>query len=162
MSETRCKTSRFGQNRPVSRTHNPLVAGSKLGGWGRSPARLSPATLSARRLGVRTGFRTGSTVMDARPLEVRLSTYSAPRGPTPKPAAQRRRRNKPGSFGAAEPVVAGAADEQPPLGFEAHELVADLWSALGRSVVGQFYPAADWQRARWELWYADRVMLEPL
>jgi len=32
--------------------------------------------------------------------------------------------------------VAGQADGQPPLGFEAHELVVDLWSALGRSVEG--------------------------
>jgi hypothetical protein len=60
--------------------------------------------------------------------------------------------------GAAEPVLAGQSDEQPPLGFEAHELVVDLWSALGRSVEGRFYSAADWQRARWELWYADAVM----
>jgi hypothetical protein len=87
-----------------------------------------------------------------------MSTYSAPRGPAPKPAGVRRRRNKPESYGSAEPMVAGQADEQPPLGFEAHELVVDLWAALGRSVEGQFYSAADWQRARWELWYANRVL----
>ena len=45
-----------------------------------------------------------------------MSTYSAPRGPAPKPASQRRRRTKPESYGAAEPTVAGQADEQPPLG----------------------------------------------
>ena len=55
-------------------------------------------------------------------------------------------------------MVAGSPDEQPPLGFDAHELVADMWTALGRSVEGQFFSAADWQRARWELWYANRVM----
>ena len=60
--------------------------------------------------------------------------------------------------GAAEPVLAGQSDEQPPLGFEAHELVVDLWAVLGSSVEGQFYSAADWQRARWELWYASTVM----
>jgi hypothetical protein len=60
--------------------------------------------------------------------------------------------------GAAEPVLAGQSDEQPPLGFEAHELVVDLWSALGRSVEAQFYSAADWQRARWELSYANTAM----
>jgi hypothetical protein len=49
-------------------------------------------------------------------------------------------------------------DEQPPLGFEAHELVVNLWSVLGRSVEAQFYSAANWQRARWELWYANTVM----
>ena len=37
-------------------------------------------------------------------------------------------------------------------------MVVDLWSALGRSVEGQFYSAADWQRARLELWYADMAM----
>jgi hypothetical protein len=57
-----------------------------------------------------------------------------------------------------EPTVAGQGDEQPPLGFEAHELLVDLWAALGRSVEGRFYSAADWQRARLELWYANRVM----
>jgi hypothetical protein len=87
-----------------------------------------------------------------------MSTYAAPRGPAPKPASQRRRRTKPESYGAAEPTVAGQADEAPPLGFEAHELVVDLWAALGSSVEGRFYSAADWQRARWELWYASTVM----
>ena len=85
-----------------------------------------------------------------------MSTYSAPRGPAPKPASQRRRRNKPESYGAAEPILAGQGDEQPPLGFDAHELVADLWAALGSSVEGRFFSAADWQRARWELWFANR------
>ena len=69
-----------------------------------------------------------------------MSTYAAPRGPAPKPASQRRRRSKPESYGAAEPTVAGHGDEQPPLGFDAHELVMDLWAALGSSVEGQFYP----------------------
>ena len=60
--------------------------------------------------------------------------------------------------GAAEPVLAGQSDEQPPLGFEAHELVVDLWEVLGSSVEGQFYSAADWQRARRELWHANTAM----
>ena len=54
--------------------------------------------------------------------------------------------------------MAGQADEQPPLGFDAHELVADLWAALGSSVEGQFFSAADWQRARLEMWHADKVV----
>jgi hypothetical protein len=54
--------------------------------------------------------------------------------------------------------VAGQGDEQPPLGFGAHELVVDLWAVLGSSVEGQFYSAGDWQRARLEMWFADRVM----
>src|SRR4029077_13010834 len=60
--------------------------------------------------------------------------------------------------GAADRGVAGRGFAQPPLGFAAHELVVDLWSALGSSVEGRFYSAADWQRARWELWYASTVM----
>jgi len=54
--------------------------------------------------------------------------------------------------------VAGQGDEQAPLGFDAHELVVGLWAVLGSSVEGQFYSGADWQRARWELWYANEVM----
>jgi hypothetical protein len=87
-----------------------------------------------------------------------MTTYSAPRGPAPKPASQRRRRNTPKSYGAAEAVVAGQGDEQPPLGFDAHPLVTDLWAALAQSVESSFYSAADWQRARMELWFADRSM----
>jgi hypothetical protein len=49
-------------------------------------------------------------------------------------------------------------DVQPPLGFGAHELVVDLWAVLGSSVEGQFYSAGDWQLARLEMWFADRVM----
>ena len=37
-------------------------------------------------------------------------------------------------------------------------MVVDLWAALDSSVEGRFYSAADWQRARWELWYANEVM----
>jgi hypothetical protein len=85
-----------------------------------------------------------------------MTTYSAPRGPAPKP--QRRRRNKPVSYGEAEPVVAGQADGQPPLGFDAPKLVLDLWSALGQSVEGQFYSAADLARARWEMWFTSSLM----
>ena len=85
-----------------------------------------------------------------------MTTYSAPRGPAPKP--QRRRRNKPESYGEAEPMVAGPPDEQPPLGFDAHELVVNLWSALGQSVEGQFFSAADWQRARMEMWFTSALM----
>ena len=60
--------------------------------------------------------------------------------------------------GVAEPVLAGQADEQQPLVFDAHELVADLWSALGSSVEGQFFSAADWARARLEMWHADKLV----
>ena len=42
--------------------------------------------------------------------------------------------------------------------FDAHQLVADLWTALGQSVEGQFFSTADWARARLEMWYVNAVM----
>ena len=88
-----------------------------------------------------------------------MSTYSAPKGVPPKPPSQRRRRNKPASYGAAEPVlITGQAQEQPPLDFDAHPLVVDLWSALARSVESGFYSAVDWQRARMEMFYANELI----
>ena len=75
-------------------------------------------------------------------------------GPVPKRDAQRRRRNKPASYGLAEATVAGPAAPQPRLGFKAHPLIRDMWRALATSVESQFFSHADWQRARWELWYA--------
>lgn len=82
-----------------------------------------------------------------------------PRGPAPKPAAQRRRANKPESHGAAEPVVVGEAAPPPELGFEAHQMVSDLWEALVKSVEGQFFSAADWQRARLELYFVNSLLV---
>ena len=81
-----------------------------------------------------------------------------PRGRSPKPESQRRRRNKPTSHGLAEPVVAGAAAAAPELGFKAHELVASMWAALSESVESQFFSDADWQRERWELWHANQLL----
>jgi hypothetical protein len=85
-------------------------------------------------------------------------TIGKPHGPVPKPAAQRRRRTPPASYGLAEPTVAGTAAQQPKLGFTAHKLVTDMWKALATSVEGQFYSDADWQRARWELWYCNGLL----
>lgn len=83
-----------------------------------------------------------------------------PTGPVPKPSDKRRRTNKPASYGLAEPLKAGVASVQPPeLGIpNAHEMITSLWAALGTSVEAQFYSAADWQRVRLELWYANRLM----
>jgi hypothetical protein len=86
-------------------------------------------------------------------------TVSKPRGPAPKRETQRRRTNKPESHGEAQAVIAGAASEQPAeLGFVAHPLIKDLWTALGGSVEAKFFSAADWQRARLELWFANRLV----
>ena len=80
-------------------------------------------------------------------------------GPAPKPASKRRRRTPPRTYGAATPITAPAAPVQPgELGFDAHPLVASMWAALRESFESRFYSEADWERARWELWYADMVM----
>ena len=55
-------------------------------------------------------------------------------------------------------MVVGQGVEQPRLGFAAHKLVRDLWQALGTSVEGRFFSAADWERARMECWHADKLI----
>ena len=81
-------------------------------------------------------------------------------GVPPKPESKRRRRNVPASYGAAKPVVAaGTAAAQPDLGFDAHPLVVDMWAALAVSAESKFFSHADWERARWELWYANQSMV---
>jgi hypothetical protein len=81
-------------------------------------------------------------------------------GPAPKPPAKRRRYNKPASYGAAEPVSAPAADiRERTLDIEnPHPLVAQLWTTLQESVESRFYSESDWERARFECWYANEVM----
>jgi hypothetical protein len=83
---------------------------------------------------------------------------SKPRGPVPKPESQRRRENKPGSYGAAEVASAEAGPRPESLGFDAHPIVQDLWDVLADSAEAQFYSAADWQRVRLELLYASTVL----
>jgi hypothetical protein len=79
----------------------------------------------------------------------------------PKPASKRRRRNKPASYGLAEPTTAPAARQPDALGFDAGPLVQSLWDALADSCEARFYSAVDWERVRLELWYADAVMKRP-
>jgi hypothetical protein len=80
--------------------------------------------------------------------------------PAPKPASQRRNRGTPKSWGESDPVsVSGEATEaQPDLGFDAVELILGLWDSLGDSPESKFFSAADWQRARLELWFANKVV----
>jgi hypothetical protein len=84
-------------------------------------------------------------------------------GPLPKPESQRRRRQKPKSYGAAEAVTV-APDQlrqnvvTKELGFDAHPLIADLWQSVRVSGEAQFYSAADWERLRLELWYGNRLV----
>ena len=82
-------------------------------------------------------------------------------GVPPKPASKRRRRNVPNSYGAATPTTAPAAgDQDRALGFDnPHPLIADMWAALAVSAESRFFSHADWERARWELWYANQSMV---
>ena len=81
-------------------------------------------------------------------------------GPPPKPASKRRRRTKPASYGAAEPTTAPAARvlERELSIDDPHPLVGDMWTAVQESVEARFYSEADWERLRFELWYANAAM----
>lgn len=83
-------------------------------------------------------------------------------GVPPKPASKRRRANIPASYGLAEPVKAGQAAKQPDLPFEPHEMVRRMWVSLGGSVEAMFFSAADWERAAWELYYANELFIGKL
>ena len=81
-------------------------------------------------------------------------------GPAPKPASKRRRANGPKSYGAAEPTTAPAAHVQErELGIDdSHPLIADMWNTVQESSEARFYSEADWERLRFELWYANQAM----
>ena len=81
-------------------------------------------------------------------------------GPAPKPPSQRRRRNTPASYGAAQPTTAPAAvGRTRELGIDnPHPLIAAMWHTVQTSCEATFFSEADWARLRLELWFADRVM----
>ena len=110
-------------------------------GVGVDSRRTSADPLSAYRAGVFAGL--GVREPGKRPgcAHTLPMTIGKPRGPAPKPDSQRRRAQKPVSYGLAEPVVAGQAAQQPRLGFTAHKLVRDMWKALANSVESQFFSA---------------------
>ena len=39
-----------------------------------------------------------------------------------------------------------------------HKLIADMWTAVQESVEARFFSEADWERLRFELWYANQAM----
>jgi len=85
-------------------------------------------------------------------------------GPAPKPESNRRRYNKPRSYGAAEPTTAPAAQpiDGRQLGIDdPHPLIAAMWDAVQSSCESTFYSEADWARLRLELWYVNRAMATP-
>ena len=88
------------------------------------------------------------------------ASYPNPPGRAPKPESQRRRRNTPKSYGAAEPTIApAAAPAVRELGIDSpHPFVAAMWSTVQTSCEATFYSEADWQRLRLELWFANRTM----
>src|SRR5213596_2764726 len=89
-------------------------------------------------------------------------TGKKPRGVVPKRDSQRRRRNKPASYGAAEPSADVAAPAPPrQLGIaNVDPMVSDLWDALQDAPESRFYSAADWHRVRAELFYGNQVIRE--
>lgn len=81
------------------------------------------------------------------------------RGPAPQRNSQRRRRNKPASYGAAEPVMTPAAAFRPELGIvDPTPQIRDLWNALQISAEAKFYSDADWHRVRIELAFGDQLV----
>ena len=91
-----------------------------------------------------------------------MASYPNPMGPPPKPASKRRRRTKPGSYGAADPVTVTAVkvtDGVRELGFDnPHPLIAQMWATVHRSCEAAFFSENDWERLRLELWFASRTM----
>lgn len=80
--------------------------------------------------------------------------------PIPKKPSQRRRRNKPKSYGLAEPVQDGVGVPAPDLGLpEVHPMVEDLYMALTASVEAKYYSEADWQRVRLECFNINMHLL---
>jgi hypothetical protein len=81
--------------------------------------------------------------------------------PAPNRDSQRRRRNRPASYGAAEPTTAPAADRAlaRDLGIDnPHPLIASMWDTVQSSCESRFYSDSDWARLRFELWFANRAM----
>ena len=88
-------------------------------------------------------------------------SYPNPPGRPPKPESQRRRRNTPKSYGAAQATTAHAAsrvdarergiDKPPPV-------IASVWDPVQQSCEAQFYSDADWVRLRLELFHANALM----
>lgn len=81
-------------------------------------------------------------------------------GPVPKRESQRRRSNRPKSYGSSSPEVGGVAVGAPDLGIaDCHPMVLDLYASLTESVEGQYFSAADWQRARLECHFLNRTLM---
>lgn len=86
-------------------------------------------------------------------------TGKGPRGVAPKRDSQRRRRNKPASYGAADPTTGRSAAARPGLGIvDPEPMIQDLWDALQTSAESRFYSEADWQRVRMELAYGNGLL----
>ena len=81
-------------------------------------------------------------------------------GPPPVRDSQRRRRNKPASYGAANNEIVGEGTPAPEDHgiIDCHPMIEDLWDALTTSVEAKFYSDADWQRVRLELYYGHMLL----
>lgn len=84
---------------------------------------------------------------------------SSSSGRVPQRNSQRRRRNKPASYGAAEPTITAAAAFRPELGIDSPTpQILDLWNSLQVSAEAKFYSDADWHRVRIELAFGDQLV----
>ena len=121
-------------------------------GVGVDSRRTSADPLPGYRDGVRTLYASAGYA------DFMAASYPNPPGRPPKP--QRRRRNIPKSYGAAEPTTAPAAKPAArELGIDgAHQLIAALWDAVQTSCEATFYSDADWVRLRLELQFANHIM----
>ena len=165
-SDTGCPADHEGrrtQGLPLTR---PRTAPSGSVGVGVDSRRSSADPLPAYLLTKRTGLFTSRPQVQVDglglPWNGQTGGFAMP-GPPPKPASKRRRANTPKSYGAAEPTTAPAAHIQDrELGIDdPHPLIVDMWTTVQESCEARFYSEADWERLRFELWYANRAMTQP-
>ena len=83
-------------------------------------------------------------------------------GPVPKPASKRRRRQRAGELWrrtADDRAGRSSGRDGRSLGIDnPHPLIASLWNTVQSSCESAFYSEADWERLRFELWYANQAM----
>ena len=85
-----------------------------------------------------------------------------PRGPVPKRADQRRRRNTTTKSGEPTKVtavpIAAPISPMPTADLDWHPMVIDLYNSLNESGQAQFYEPSDWQFARFVCELASRCL----
>ena len=79
------------------------------------------------------------------------------RGPVPKRAEERIRRNK--DEVPITKIEANGVVEPPELGLDdPHPIIQDLWRSMAESAQSRYYEPSDWQFARFTLHFADGLV----